>query len=223
MKTFQKAIAGFLLCIGFAAIGLSALDLFNSEKNAREKQRASATLIVLGCVPVAVGGYILWAIVDNAYRQEQGRLRAAFFELVQAGRGKIVAQEFADTTELALEDATVYLDDRAESARATRQADDEGNVVYLFQLGYADPKRLLDAVEGDATHTYSLLLKTVPDEHEENILTVLQELMKVEPDAIKAVWKEPLLPIQIGMTLTIAQEYRKRLEEAGATVLVVLE
>ncbi|MEL6221437.1 MAG: hypothetical protein AAFR31_02210 [Cyanobacteria bacterium J06627_8] len=222
MKTFQKAIAAFLLCIGFASIGLSVLDLINSERTGRNQQRAIATLLVLGCVPVGVGGYMIWARFDQIHRQEQQRLRAAFFRLVRAGQGRISASDFSVETNLSIDEARLYLDERAEHFGAACQVEEDGKALYGFQLGYADPKRLLEAAN-ETMPTFSILLKTIPSEHEDEVLIVLQDLMKAEPESIKEVWNEPLLPIQIGITRAIAQDYRKRLEEAGATVLVVLD
>ncbi|MEM9449974.1 MAG: hypothetical protein AAGA75_15725 [Cyanobacteria bacterium P01_E01_bin.6] len=222
MKIFTKAIAGFLLVIGISAIGLATLDLLNAKRDAAKKRGAMVALVVLGIVPAGVGGYLLWAMIDNARRQERGRLRAAFFQLVKAGQGRISAFDFAMETGLEIDDAKLYLDERAQKFYAASHIDDEGGIVYGFQLGHADPKTLFDSSDPTAP-TYAVLLKTVPSEQEEGVLEVLQDLMQVDADSIKDVLGEPLLPVQIGVTQAIAQDYRKRLEDAGATVLVVLE
>ena len=222
MKILKKAIIGLLLIIGLPVIVLTALDILNVNKDADEKEGAIVTLIFLGLVPSGIGGFMLWSMYDNSQRKERDRLRAEFFQLVKAGRGRISAFDFSMASGLGADASRLYLNERARNFNAASYVDEDGGIFYQFQLGYADLNALLDDPD-DELPTYRVLLQTVPPDHEEEILQVLQDVMEVEAEAIKEVLGEPLMPVQIGVTLEHAQDYRQRLEEAGAKVLVVLE
>ncbi len=222
MKILKKAIAGLLLTIGLPVIVLATLDQFNPSKDADEKGDATAALVILGFVPAGVGGFMVWSMYDNTQRRKRDRLRAAFFNLVKAGKGRISAFDFSMETGLAGHEARLYLDERARHFNATFHVDDDGGIFYQFHLGHADSHKLVDD-SPNKPETYSLLLQAIPPDREDDVIQVLQDVMNVEADAIREILNEPLMPIQIGVPVAIAKQQRQRLQDAGISVLIVLE
>ncbi len=227
MISLKKAIAGLLLIIGLPVIVFAALESRRANQDTGKPPKQTTALMVLGLVPTAIGGLLFWGMHDDARRDERDRLRTAFFQLVKAGNGRISATDFSIETGLAPSEARLYLDDRARYFHPTLHIDDENGIIYHFQLGFADPTLLLEetseeTLEPEPLH-FTVLLRAVAPEHEEEILQVLQEMMNGDADTIKEVLGEPLVPVQIGVPLAIAQDSRQRLEAVGAKVLVALE
>lgn len=236
MISSKKAIAGLLLIIGLPVIVFAALESRHAHRDAGATPKQAAALMVLGLVPMGIGGFMLWGMYDNERRNERDRLRTVFFQLVKAGRGRISATDFSIETGLTPNDAKQYLDNRARYFQSICQMDEDHGIVYQFQLGLANPALLTEEQTEEKTEeqrepdgdplTFSVFLHTIPPEHEEAIQQALQDIMDVVPDTITELPKDgarDLRPIQTGVPLAIAQDYRQRLEAAGATVIVALE
>jgi predicted transcriptional regulator len=102
------------------------------------KQEAVALFLLMGMPSLLSASGIFWQDHRNFRQQEQNRLRATFFNLLQENNGHITTLRFAMAAGLEGRVAKAYLDDWAKEFNAAYNISEEGNVIYHFDLGDAD-------------------------------------------------------------------------------------
>ena len=124
-----------LLLLGFLCLGRAIETSVDRNPNRLNKRETVTAGILLG-LPAIVGG--TW-LVFNKRRQyrttEETRLRKTFFELAKAGHGQMTVLQFAIAAQIDGNQAKIYLSDRSREYDATFQVDDEGTIIYCFNLG----------------------------------------------------------------------------------------
>ncbi len=128
--------AATLLLLGFICLG-RALETSLDQNPDRLHKRETITAGILLGLPTAVGGTWL-ALNSRRHHQtaEANRLRAIFFELVNAGEGQLTVLQFAMAAQMDGDKAKAYLSDRSQEYDGTFQVDDEGTILYCFALGH---------------------------------------------------------------------------------------
>lgn len=221
MKLATKITAGILLGIGLPIVLLAGSEILDPKRLPSEKSDAMAALLVLGLPTATLGGWL----VRSGHRQqqlaEQDRLRTTFFRLLQEGNGHLTVLRFAMSTGLEGEAAKAYLSDRAREFNASFNISEEGKLSYYFDLG----SDVGNAAElPPSNETYDVVLDQVPPNQRREVVRALKTLLNISWDEAKGLVKQLPTPVTIGRQLskTEAEDYRRRLEALGASVLLVL-
>ncbi|NER78599.1 MAG: hypothetical protein F6K42_03295 [Leptolyngbya sp. SIO1D8] len=150
---------------------------------------------------------------------EESRLKAIFFKLVKAGRGKVTALRFSMEAQIDGEMAKAYLSDRSREYDATEQVDSEGGITYCFHLGDVDSRLLRLTTE----MTFDVILEAVPPVKQREVVKTVQQLTGLDWKTVKALIRDVPQPIQRGASQATAEEFRQALEKVGAQVALVLK
>jgi hypothetical protein len=137
MVWLKKTAVVLLLMIGLPVTLLTALDVMSPNTTADEKSDATAALMILGLPPTALGGFLIFNLRQQhkSKLQEKSReLERLFLELLQTNKGQLTTVQFASETDLPLEDAKEYLDDKARQLNGQFSVTDQGAIVYEFPL-----------------------------------------------------------------------------------------
>jgi large subunit ribosomal protein L7/L12 len=60
------------------------------------------------------------------------RFNSTFFRLLSEGNGQITLLQFAKETQLSIEEARQFLDEKAQEFNATFDTDEKGGISYYF-------------------------------------------------------------------------------------------
>ncbi|NJL90889.1 MAG: hypothetical protein HC916_14670 [Coleofasciculaceae cyanobacterium SM2_1_6] len=120
----------------------AAIDLTDAEKSKEDKDGALAALIIFGIPSGIIGGATAWNIVrdekkkeEQVATQESDRLQSIFYLLLRNNNGFITTLLFAMEAKISPEDAKAYLDQKAKEFSASFDVDDQGGIIYQFNLG----------------------------------------------------------------------------------------
>ncbi|AFY75231.1 hypothetical protein Syn7502_03378 [Synechococcus sp. PCC 7502] len=131
-----KVFAGILFSLGFIFLAVTVSVAFTKNPTAEDKSAALGGLII-GVPATAGGAWIVWGLrKKNQYSQSDRleQLERTFLELVDSNDGKVTALKFAIATKLSLEEAKIYLDQKAVMLNATFEVSEEGGINYRFHL-----------------------------------------------------------------------------------------
>ncbi|MFO5529150.1 MAG: hypothetical protein ACLBM1_15230 [Cuspidothrix sp.] len=135
MKTVKKILAGTFLTIGLAILLLGTLDLINSKKNSADKEGALAALVILGLPSTAIGTWIIWSLRQQ-HQKEIKKLNLEreqlFLRLLQEEESKITVTKFALSAQISIEEAKLYLDEKATQLNAHFKVSDKEGIIYRF-------------------------------------------------------------------------------------------
>lgn len=137
MKWLQKTVAGLLLLWGLPLSIWAITDTLNPDTPAEDKEGAIAALVFFGLPPVAIGGFLIHHLRQTHHTTEENSDRALeklFLQELQEQQGLINPIVFATKTNLTLEEAKTYLDEKAIQLNATYEATETGGVVYRFYI-----------------------------------------------------------------------------------------
>lgn len=162
MKTAEKLAAGWLLTLGFMFLTLSVsavldkntmlkpIPIGDGESVAFDKvnQEALAVLditakqgLIFGVPTMVLGGWLSLALYRQGKREEKAiqqqvsdRLQSLFYQMLQQNQGRITVLGFAMYSQLPAAVAKQYLDEKAKEFNANFQVNEEGGVLYRFDL-----------------------------------------------------------------------------------------
>lgn len=147
MNLIKKVGAGIFITFSLMILLLAVGDITNSEKTKKNKDGAFAALIVFGVPSGIIGGALAWNIFQGGKKQkeklaaqESDRLHSIFYLLLKKHNGSIAPLLFAMESKLSPADAKVYLDQKATEFDANFEADDQGRIIYQFNLGRSFPE-----------------------------------------------------------------------------------
>jgi ribosomal protein L7/L12 len=222
MKLFTKVATGVLLGIGLPLTLIAAISTVNPRSTAEDREAAIAVLIFFGLPPAALGSYLLWSSYSQNQQETRDRLRSTFFQLLKEGQGHITTLRFAMETGLEGQAAKIYLDDRAREFSANFNVTEDGRISYFFDLGEVSPATLQAA---SASETFDVILEFVPSQARREVVKAIHDLTGLDWHDAKNMLKRQGCPLAIGegVDKTTAEKFRRRLEAAGAEVIVVLK
>ena len=135
MKTVKKILAGTFLTIGLAILLLGTLDLINPKKTSADKEGALAAIVIFGLPSTAIGTWIIWSLRQQ-HQKEIKKLNLEreqlFLRLLQQGEGAITVTKFALSAQISIEEAKLYLDEKATQLNAHFEASDKEGLIYRF-------------------------------------------------------------------------------------------
>jgi cadmium resistance protein CadD (predicted permease) len=137
MKRFKQMIAGVSLVLGLTVIGLASLRTFHPNTHPQDREEAIAAFALLGIPPTALGIWLAWGLRQQ-HKSEEQRLAQAqeqlFLELLQTQGGQLTLIQFAAAAKMPLDQAKLFLDQKAGLLNASFDVTDAGGVVYQFPL-----------------------------------------------------------------------------------------
>lgn len=142
MNLLKKIGAGIFITFGLMIAILAVSDLTDAEESKEDKEGALAALIVFGIPSGMIGGALAWNVFQGGKKQkeklaaqERDRLQSIFYLLLKKHNGSITPLLIAMESKLSPADAKVYLDQKAKEFDANFEADDQGGIIYQFNLG----------------------------------------------------------------------------------------
>lgn len=232
MKLVKKIFGGLLLSFGSVVLLAIAVGSV-AEENIKEKTSLIAGGLLFGLPPAVLGGWLLRSSQLQHQREQRDRLRSAFFNLLKQGNGRITALGFSMETGLEGSEAKAYLDERAKEFSANFEVSETGDLSYRFDLGItklpaSSAPAILEAgspasISGAAFAgaTFDVILETLPPNRKIEAIKIVRQLthlgLKEAKDLVEAI----PTPIKERVSDTTAQEYKRKLEEIGATVMII--
>jgi hypothetical protein len=134
MRLISKIVAGTLLIIGIPVIVLTVLEITNLKESPADREESAVALVILGLVPTAIGGAMVWSAKRHDRRKENDRLRKIFYELLKEGNGEITTMQFAMASGLNGKDSKAFLDEMAQEFNAGYNVLEEGSISYRFRI-----------------------------------------------------------------------------------------
>jgi hypothetical protein len=95
MRLISKIVAGTLLTIGVPVLVLTSLEITNVKTPPSDREDSIVAMVILGWVPTAIGGAMVWSARRRDRQQERDRLRNIFYELLKEGNGEVTTMQFA--------------------------------------------------------------------------------------------------------------------------------
>ncbi|PSN19460.1 hypothetical protein C7271_07200 [filamentous cyanobacterium CCP5] len=135
MKWLRKLAAGLLLLWGLPLSLWAVLEAANPEVDSEQRQGAIAALCLFGLPAVAAGGWLVYGLHQqhrSAIERETQALEQLFLQLLQETQGEIHPIVFATKAQLPLDQAKVYLDQKARLLNGNFDATESGGIIYRF-------------------------------------------------------------------------------------------
>jgi len=137
MARLTQITSALCLVLGLAVTGLASARLLHPSTHGQDRQAAIAPLVLLGLPVTGLGAWLAWDLRHQRQVQAQTLTQAheqLFLELLQAHQGRLTLVQFAAAAHMPLEEARVFLDQRARLLDASFDVTDAGGIVYQFPL-----------------------------------------------------------------------------------------
>ncbi len=142
MNLIKKIGAGIFITFGLMILVLAVTELADTQKSKEDKDGAFAALVVFGIPSGIIGGALAWNVVQGGKKQKEklaaqkiDRLQSIFYLFLKKHNGSITPLLFAMESKLSPADARIYLDQKAKEFDAHFDVDDQGGIIYQFNLG----------------------------------------------------------------------------------------
>jgi hypothetical protein len=140
MKLIQKILAVIFLSIGGPISGLCIVSLIFPgllDDGKEDQKGVVGALIFFGLPPLTLGGSLMLnlnrqhrlALTQATHQQEQ-----LFLQILQNHQGVITVIEYATEAQIPLDQATVYLNQKAIQLNADFSTTESGAIIYRFPL-----------------------------------------------------------------------------------------
>jgi ribosomal protein L7/L12 len=212
----KKVAIGFLLFLGMFSFHRGVTRLMEEELDIGEQLEVIAAVIIFG--GGSMGGAV-WLIRQHQQEQQQierDRLYCLFFELLKTGQGHISILQFAMRAQLSSAAAKAFLDERSREFDATFEVSESGGISYVFPL----PMDVQPALS-TSQERYNVVITAIPPHRKQAIAQTLHQLLQVPWQDVNQMLQTIPTPVQQGVERAIAELWRSRLEQEGATVLLM--
>ncbi|MGB3203078.1 MAG: hypothetical protein WBA99_19390 [Nodosilinea sp.] len=111
--------------------------MINPSTSEQDRDEASAAFFILGFPPTALGAWLVWNLRHSSQQSSQAKIQQReqlFLELLQNHGGKLTVLQFAALAKLPVDEAKLFLDQKANALNATFDVSDTGAVVYQFPV-----------------------------------------------------------------------------------------
>lgn len=137
MRFLKIAFASLCLVIGVPILLLGSVELLNAETSQDDREGATAAIIIFGLPPTAVGSWLLFSLRQQNQDQSQKldlERDQLFLQLLQQHEGDLTVTKFALAAQISIEEAKLYLDQKAQQLDANFEPGDEGGIIYKFPV-----------------------------------------------------------------------------------------
>ena len=137
MKLVKKIVAGLLLLWGLPLSIWATVEAFNPNIPAEDKEGAIPALIFFGLPPIAISGLLIHSLRQQhrAIEAKSDReIELLFLSEIQANDGVVNPIVFATKTDLSLDKAKAYLDEKAVQLNGLYEATETGGIIYRFPI-----------------------------------------------------------------------------------------
>jgi hypothetical protein len=135
MKVFKKITAGIFLIIGLSILLLGSIDLINPNATKKDKEGSLAAIVLFSLPSTSLGAWIVWSLRQQHLKQaKQLNLdkEQQFLRIIEQHEGEITVTKFALAAQIPIEEAKLYLDQKAKQLNAEFEASNEGGIIYRF-------------------------------------------------------------------------------------------
>jgi ribosomal protein L7/L12 len=226
MRRLKYFLAGSLIFTGISIALICLVGFFWSwslddpQAQVDERTMAIGSFLILGAPPIVLGSALWWTTQQRDQALAAERLKNTFFHVLQQAQGRISVLDFAMAAKLDGDAAKLYLDDQAREFNANFDVNAEGAVLYCF-----DTALPANATLQPTEPEYDVILQDYPTRQRQAIAAAILRLSDLSDSQVKeAVRNAKKRPVAIaqGFSQVAAEGLRERLEELGATVLVIL-
>ncbi|BAY22495.1 hypothetical protein NIES2100_22580 [Calothrix sp. NIES-2100] len=141
MKLVKKFLAICFLLFGIPFSVAMMLEIINPNTTPKDKNDAVAALTILTVPSTVLGGWLSWSLLQQKRKEqallvasEQKRLDLVFLELIDNNAGSITVFQLAQSSEIPIQEAKQYLDEKAKELNATFEVNEQGNILYRFTV-----------------------------------------------------------------------------------------
>lgn len=137
MRFLKIAFASLCLVIGVPILLLGTVELLNDETSQEDREGATAAIIIFGLPPTAVGSWLLFSLRQHNQNQSQKldlERDQLFLKLLQQHEGDLTVTTFALAAQISIDEAKLYLDEKAQQLDANFEPGDEGGIIYKFPV-----------------------------------------------------------------------------------------
>jgi hypothetical protein len=137
MRTIQKTLTGACLLFGLSISLLATAQIADADDDLEDLAETGAALVLFGLAPTALGGWLAWNLRYSNRQTSQSlslQQEQMFLQLLQNQAGDLTIIQFAAAAQLPIEQAKVFLDQKAQLLNATFEVKDTGAIVYRFPL-----------------------------------------------------------------------------------------
>lgn len=135
MKLLRKILAGLFLTFGLSTLLYFVTNLADTHATKEDKDGALAAAMILSVPSTVLGLWLVWGLRDQHQHQlqrshlEQEQL---FLHLLQQSEGEMTVTGFALSAQIPIDQAKLYLDEKAKQLSANLKVTDDGVIVYKF-------------------------------------------------------------------------------------------
>ncbi len=137
MRLLKKTVVWLLLLWGIPVSIWATVDTLNPNLSAEDKEGALPALILLGLPPIAISGLLIHSLRQQhqaSERKSDREIEQLFIAEIQANGGVVSPIIFATKTELSIEDAKTYLDEKAVQLNGLYEVTESGGITYRFPI-----------------------------------------------------------------------------------------
>lgn len=135
MKTLKKITAGIFLIIGLSILLLGTIDLVNPNATKKDKEGSLAAIVLFSLPSTSLGAWLVWSLRQQHLKQaKQLNLdrEQQFLRILEQHEGEITVTKFALAAQIPIEEAKLYLDQKAKQLNAEFEASNDGGIIYRF-------------------------------------------------------------------------------------------
>ncbi|MBE9031584.1 hypothetical protein IQ266_17770 [filamentous cyanobacterium LEGE 11480] len=220
MRQLRFVLAGTLISLGAVLSLLCLVAAIAPGQTEDQRTSAVGVMLIVGAPPLVIGGALWMTGRQRDQARAEDRLQSTFFQVLQQGQGRMSILDFAMASKLDGDAAKAYLDDRAREFNADFDVNDDGAVLYCFNTALP----AVAALQPDEV-VYDVVLQDYPARQRQAIAAAITQLSDLSDfqvkESMRQAKKRPTA-IANGVSQTVAESLRERLEGLGATVLVIL-
>lgn len=137
MKLLRKILAGLFLTFGLSTLLYCVINLADPHATKEDKDGSLAVAMILSVPSTVLGLWLVWGLRHQHQLQHQlQRSHLAqeqlFLHLLQQAEGEITVTGFALSAQIPIDQAKLYLDEKAKQLSANLKVNDDGVIIYRF-------------------------------------------------------------------------------------------
>ena len=227
MSWFKQTTSSASIGFGILLILASIHTLNDKTLSPEDRSSDSLACLLIGAPLIGLGVLTRRTLRLQKQQAEQDRLRSVLYGLLQRS-DTITVLQFAIAAQVPGEVAKQFLAEQAQIFAADCEVSDRGEIVYRFQSGNLLSSRPLPphdlsadySTAGSLAEMFDVILVACPANRKIAVLKVVRELTGMDLKRTKDLVESVPQPVKQNIRRDLAEAYVRRLELAGATVML---